>query len=145
MATKDEFAAILDSLPPKPFRSRLEPYAELIMELHRRGRTYREIVRILSEHCDFQTSRSTLNDFVRARSKRPRNMHESELSRAKTRLQNSDLSVKIELPPETRVAPDEIQKRISELKRRTTPVSHSQRFHYDPDKPLSLPPKQKKS
>ena len=34
------FQDILDSLPEKPARSRLEPYRELIEELRRRGRTF---------------------------------------------------------------------------------------------------------
>ena len=60
--------AILDGLPPKPPRSRLEPYEELIRELRNRGRTYREIVQVLSEHCGFSTVPSTVHSFVRARS-----------------------------------------------------------------------------
>jgi hypothetical protein len=41
--TNAEMQAILDRLPPKPPRSKLEPHAELIQELRRRGRSYREI------------------------------------------------------------------------------------------------------
>src|ERR1017187_5089462 len=47
----DKFGGLLDSLPEKPPRSRLEPYSELIVELRRRGRTYREMARILAEKC----------------------------------------------------------------------------------------------
>jgi hypothetical protein len=50
----DKFGGLLDSLPEKPPRSRLEPYSELIVELRRRGRTYREIARILAEKCKVQ-------------------------------------------------------------------------------------------
>jgi len=45
----DNFEEILNSLPEKPARSRLEPYGRLINELLRRSRTYREIARILAE------------------------------------------------------------------------------------------------
>jgi hypothetical protein len=38
-------SAILDSLTDKPPRSRLEPHHELIQELRRRGRTYRDIAK----------------------------------------------------------------------------------------------------
>ncbi len=41
-----EFRNILESLPEKPLRSRLEPYGELIDGLRRRGRTYRDVLEI---------------------------------------------------------------------------------------------------
>jgi hypothetical protein len=59
----DKFQDILDSLPEKPPRSRLEPCNELIGELRRRGRTYREIRDILAEKCGTQVSVSTLPRF----------------------------------------------------------------------------------
>ena len=146
MMTKETFEAILDSFPPKPSRSRLEPYAELILELHRRGRTYREIVRILSERCELQTSRSTVNDFVRSRSRRKRSLEKSGVPESKSRTQSSASLPKTDLPPETGLAIDDIQKRIADLKRRPASTDmHSQLFQYDPDKPLSLPQKSKKS
>lgn len=37
--------AELSDLPPKPPRSKLEPHRELIRELRRKGRTYREVSR----------------------------------------------------------------------------------------------------
>ena len=43
----DNFQDIVDNLPEKPSRSRLEPHGRLIEELLRRGRTYREIAGIL--------------------------------------------------------------------------------------------------
>ncbi len=51
----DNFGAILDSLPKKRQRSKLEPYTELTYQLRRRGHTYREIARILAEKCDLDT------------------------------------------------------------------------------------------
>src|SRR5579864_9456177 len=67
------FQEILDSLPPKRPRSRLEPYAELIAELRQRGTTHRKIAAILTERCQLQTSASTVHDFLRLRTptKRP--------------------------------------------------------------------------
>ncbi len=138
--TKDTFEEILGSFPPKPSRSRLEPYAELILELHRRGRTYREIVRILSERCNFQTSRSTLNDFVHTRAKRARSFQKRVSAEPKPRPQNSAPLPKPTLSSETEDATDDIQKRIAALKRRPVPneTGSSQLFNYDPDKPLHL-------
>jgi hypothetical protein len=62
------FQAILDGLPPKPPRSRLEPYQELIREMRNRGRSYREIVQVLEEHCRVSAAPSTVHSFVQARS-----------------------------------------------------------------------------
>ena len=44
----DNFQDIVDNLPEKPSRSRLEPHGRLVEELLRRGRTYREIAGILA-------------------------------------------------------------------------------------------------
>ena len=66
---EDNFQDILDSLPGKRSGSRLEPYGRLIEELLRRGRTYREIARILAEKCHFQASISTIHEFVCLRSR----------------------------------------------------------------------------
>jgi hypothetical protein len=49
---------ILDELPDKPPRSRLEPYREFIAELLSRGRTYRDIAEILVEKCAVQVTGS---------------------------------------------------------------------------------------
>jgi hypothetical protein len=68
----DKFQDILDSLSEKPPRSRLQPYGELIDELRRRGRTYRDIAGILAEKCQLQVSVSTVHDFVRVRSRTTR-------------------------------------------------------------------------
>ena len=76
----DNFQDILDSLPEKPSRSRLQPYGRLIEELLRRRRTYREIARILAEKCQIQVSSSTIHDFVRRRSRSKRNPSERRAS-----------------------------------------------------------------
>ncbi len=61
----DNFQDILDSLPEKRSRSRLEPYDKLIDELLRRGWTYRGIAGIPAEKCHLKVSISTIHDFVR--------------------------------------------------------------------------------
>jgi hypothetical protein len=42
-------SAELAGFPPKPPRSKLEPHRELIRELRRKGRTYREVARLFHE------------------------------------------------------------------------------------------------
>jgi hypothetical protein len=58
--------AILDSLPPRRRRSKLEPYAALIRALRARGRSYREIVTILRERCGLRVAMHTVYHFVQA-------------------------------------------------------------------------------
>jgi len=62
---EDQLKQIIESLPEKPPRSRLAPYAEFIEELRRLGRTYREISAILAEKCELHASASTIHDFIR--------------------------------------------------------------------------------
>jgi hypothetical protein len=63
----DDIQAILDRLPPKPPRSKLEPYAELIQELRKRGRSYRDISGILAACCGVSAGAHTVYNFVRTR------------------------------------------------------------------------------
>jgi hypothetical protein len=133
----EKFQSILESLPKKSPRSRLEPYQDLINELRRRGRTYREIERILVEQCHVETSRSAINDFVRVR------------SRKKTlKRQAGGSSEANAIPPLNRETPssDEVYRRIAELKRRPTPQQTTPEivFHYNPDEPLHILPKTEK-
>jgi hypothetical protein len=146
MTNQDEFRTILDALPPKAVRSRLEPYAELIHELRRRGRTYREITHILSERCGIQTSRSTVNDFVCARSKKTRNLQKRGSRETKARPENSVLLPQTKAPTETGLPMDDIQKRIAALKSRPIPATEKdiKIFQYDPEQPLTLPSKSQK-
>jgi hypothetical protein len=69
---ESKFQDILNSVTVKPGRSRLEPYGESIDELHRRGLTYCDIAAILAQKCEFHISKSAINDFVRAQSRRRR-------------------------------------------------------------------------
>jgi hypothetical protein len=60
---------LLASLPPKPPRSKLEPHRELIRELRRKGRTYREVARLFHERLGLYVAPSTLHSFVKVRAK----------------------------------------------------------------------------
>ena len=61
-------AELLD-LSPNPPRSKLEPHRELIRELRRKGRTYREISRFFVERLGLQAAPSTLHSFVKVRAR----------------------------------------------------------------------------
>src|ERR1700733_13681548 len=56
-------------LPPKPPRSKLEPHRELIRELRRKGRTYREVAQLFHERLGLYVAPSTLHSFVKVRAK----------------------------------------------------------------------------
>ncbi len=135
---------ILDSLPEKKPRSRLEPYAALIDALRRQGRTYRDIARILEEKCQMRASRSTVNDFMRSRTKRRRRKLQSPafvnppgINRKKMRAEG----LTVNLGAQNRCADDEVLQRITALKQRPClPEESHKPFEYDPNAPLRLPP-----
>ena len=60
---------ILEPLPEKPPRPKLEPHRELICELRRKGRTYREVARLFHERLGLHVALSTLHSFVKVRAK----------------------------------------------------------------------------
>jgi len=64
-----ELRTILETLPEKPYRSKLEPHRELIRELRRKGRTYREVAKLLNERLGLYVAPSTLHSFVKVRAK----------------------------------------------------------------------------
>ncbi len=130
----EKFMSILQTLPEKSARSRLEPYQDLINELQRRGRTYREIERILVEQCHVQTSRSAINDFVRVRSRNKASKRQA--------VQPSETNLGAPSNPEN-PSSDEVSRRIADLKRRTVQRQTKDEtvFHYNPDEPLHIRPK----
>jgi len=62
-----ELSAILDELPDKRPRSRLEPYRELIIELRSRKLTFQDIAEVLAEKCGVRVTGSGVHDFLRRR------------------------------------------------------------------------------
>jgi len=139
-----KFQHIIDNMPEKPPRSRLEPYAELIIELRRRKRTYREILNVLAEKCDLPISISTLHDFVRMKAKEARkagNVLRTAAPRARD--DNHGAAALRAATPKTaedRPSDEEVRRRIAALKARpkSAPVEPSKQFEYNPDEPLRL-------
>ncbi len=139
---KDEqVQAILNALPERRASSRLEPYAQLIDELRKLGRTYREIEQIFSDKCGIHAPRSTINDFVRRRRK-------GKIQKSQPLKERSG-DMPNTAPPETKEvlrvgskssAADDVYQRIAALKQRPAPIGKStDLFHYDPNEPLHLP------
>jgi IS30 family transposase len=135
---------ILDNLDEKTPRSRLDPYRELILELRRRNRTYREIMQILADRCQVRVSISTLHDFLHAQQQM-----DSRLRKQKSKEQNSP-NPKEQLQEtakyrEENPAMKDIRQRIAALKQRQLPPhTNAPRFIYDPTQPLHLTQQAKK-
>src|SRR5260370_41903756 len=96
--------SLLDSIPQKPPRSKLETHRELIRQLRGKGCTYRDIVPILPERVGLDVAVSTIHSFIKVRAK-----HRKQ--------------VQYELPPlepessvNTRIGPDDVASRIAALK-----------------------------
>ena len=130
----DRFREILDSLPAATPRSSLEPYKELIQELRRLKRPYREIAHVLSEKCGVRVSHSTLHEFTQRHLSTSRTSAEDC---AEPRVANKTASQRrSESSPAKR---DEVRERIEALKRE--PVSNSNQpktFQFDDTEPLRL-------
>jgi hypothetical protein len=118
--------SLLDSIPQKPPRSKLETHRELIRQLRRKGCTYRDIVRILRERVGLDVAVSTIHSFVKVRAKHRR-------------------QVQYELPPlesESKPIPlssDDVASRIAALRAR--PIEQkakSKHFHFEENEPLKL-------
>jgi hypothetical protein len=136
---------ILDNLEEKEPRSRLAPYRDLILELRRRNRTYREILQILADRCQIQVSISTLHGFLRVQQRIA-----SKIKKQQMKDQNPPDSNNKPLPPartnEELSDMNDVQQRITALKKRTTTTqTNALSFSYDPNQPLCLPSKAKKS
>jgi len=123
----DEIRKALAEMPEKG-RSKLEPHADVIRELRRKGQTYEEIARFFSERFSLKVAPSTIFAFVRVRARRHGRL-------------------RIELPPTEASPPPtvaalandaNIRKRIEEVKRRQPIRPEQPKFHYDENKPLEL-------
>lgn len=62
-----KFEHVLNSLPQKKPRSRLDAYRELIREMRKRKCSYREIAQVLHDHFALRVAASTINNFVISR------------------------------------------------------------------------------
>ena len=136
----ESLQTILDSLPPKPSRSKLEPYQEFIRELRQRGRSYQEIADTLRERCGVTAAVHSVYNFVRVREKAER--------KSRTRQNSGPGSSETARSPEpaTGVYPkprpparDEAWKNIEALKQRQRDAPAEEKvFVYDDDEPLRL-------
>jgi hypothetical protein len=136
---------ILNSIPPKPPRSKLEPYYELIRELRRQSRTYREIATILKDHLGVRVDHSTICDFVHLRARRartPRRREELPPSAPDNGASLCDSDGDSPVPSRRSRAVDgtsDVYARIETMKwRKGSPRAADPGFHYEEGAPLRL-------
>ncbi len=128
----DKIRTILEEMPDKS-RSKLEPHADLIRELRRKGRTYEDIARFFAVRLNLKVAPSTIYAFVRVRARR-RERSPIELPSARASKRRSYLA---HLPLDQ--SDIEIRQRIEELKRRQPPQKPEMpRFEYDENQRLEL-------
>jgi hypothetical protein len=119
--------SVLDSIPQKPPRSKLETHRELIRQLRRKGCTYRDIVRILHERVGLDVAVSTIHSFIKVRAK-----HRKQIQYELPPLE-SESSVNTEL------SANDVATRIAALKAK--PIEHKakpKQFHFEESEPLKL-------
>lgn len=131
----EKLRALLDQIPQKPPRSKLEPHLEVIRELRRKGRTYQEIAQFFGEHLNVTVAASTIHAFIQVRARRRQRRQPVELP-----------AIEVETAPTTKggATPDvdgDVMERIEALKRRRPAEKPEKpRFEYDDSKPLQLVP-----
>ena len=96
-----DLAQLLANLPPRPARSRLEPYRPLIDELRRRQWSYRAIVAFLAEKAGVRTSVSNLHHFLQARTSKPPVQHPVESKPVAVQTKHDDVFAFDEAKPLT--------------------------------------------
>jgi hypothetical protein len=139
----DKYREILKALPESPPRSCLDPFREFISELHRRGRTYREVAHILANHCDIRVSVSTVYRFLHTRARAKPHSRSHNFSRLPEMTKGSS-AVQSEATAQadsekTGTTFEQIHRRIESLKSRQPPSEMAPKlFDYDPEQPLQL-------
>jgi hypothetical protein len=115
----------------------LEPYGDLVEELRCQGFTCRDIVALLAEKCQFNTSKSLVNRFVRARARRRRNAAR-QLSR-EAAVSTPVVSKSAVTRSSERPTDDEVWQRIAAVKaKKPANTSPTNDFYFDPNEPLRL-------
>ena len=70
VAMDPNISKLLDEIPERPPRSKLEVHADVIAALRQKRRTYSEIAEFFREHLAITVAPSTIHDFVRVRRRR---------------------------------------------------------------------------
>ena len=135
----EKIKTILAGFSGEQDRSQLAPHRKLILELHRRGCSFKKMVPILSENFGLNVASTTISRFV-VRLKQ----EESKPRKIKPR-KEKPIPIIPTAPGKPTPAPvpaalhDEIRQRIAALKQQSAQLEpDTKRFNYDPDQPLHL-------
>lgn len=125
----DMIRQILETLPNRGGRSSLESYCELILEMRRRGYSYRETARLLADRCGVKISHAAVHNFVTRHSRTQ--AAEPPQSRCEARMGQPGNASGAD-------SGDEVRDRIAALKSRatTSAAMGEPDFRFDPDQPL---------
>jgi hypothetical protein len=134
----ERLRALLDQIPAKAPRSKLEPHLEVIRELRRKGRTYQEIAQFFGEHLNVTVAASTIHAFVQVRARRRQRRSPIELPPSTTEPIEAAPAANEGVAAGTKA---DVMERIEALKRRPPPRKPPQpRFEYNESEPLQLVP-----
>ena len=142
----EKLRQLLDQMPERPPRSKLEPHAEVIRELRKKRRTYGEIATFFREHLQLSVAPSTIHDFVKTRARQARQSAASDpelpvSSSAEVRTES------VSKPPSEITASgvsDDVRNRIRALKAQPSPAKPERpRFEFNPQEALTFHPKPK--
>jgi len=146
---KPQFEAILKSLLPQAPRSRLHPYSELIREMRKRKRSYREITEVLRDQFGLKAGISTVRDFLRAQTKsltrhRDRDNHNSSTRRNRKALTGTNKEREaLTRNARTQKTFESTQRHFQEsMHSRLSKPANKPRFEYNSEEPLRILPKQ---
>jgi hypothetical protein len=137
MLTEDQVRQLLNELPERGPRSRLDTFRDLIVEMRNRQYSYRDISRFLGERCGVQISHNAVRNFL--------NRHCSELPEPspaapdRQNIREAPLIGPKPAEPRSGEQPQAVRDRIAALKRRSQPTSDATSFRFDPAQPLTLP------
>ena len=134
----EKFKTIVSQFPVKPDRSILAPYAKLILELHRRGCSFRQIVPILSEHFGLKVASTTISRFFLRLEKEESKQPKTEPRKRKAKQAVPSLPEK---QSQTMTNPtfDEIRQRIEVFKQQQPPTKPGDKvFEFDSTQRLHL-------
>lgn len=125
----ERLQSLIEQIPEKPPRSKLEKHHDVIRELRRKGRTYQEIAAFFREHLGVTVAASTIHAFVRVRARRRKPIPQVELPPSVVATAES---------PRAAVQSD-VRERIEALKRKRPPEPPPEPiFKYNENEPLHL-------
>jgi hypothetical protein len=126
----DLIRKILAEIPDRSERSSLDPYRDLVLEMRRRGYSYREMAQLLADRCEVKISHAAIHNFVRRQARGL--AAEQAQARPASGVGRATGAFPVEMGG--------VRDRIAALRSRPTPsqVAEESEFRFDPDQPLRL-------